>query len=134
MGDLNKSKGMLAEMGIDVDELREMSQTIMNASSTSISAQKQKSPQRSSTAVGGGARNTRGGVGRTAPHRTAQHIHAHAHAHARARARGTPTLPLTMADGTTITELGRPETAPGRLPKVPPKSPGMDSPAAPPRT
>lgn len=90
MGDLNKSKGMLAEMGIDVDELREMSQTIMNASSTSISAQKQKSPQRSSTAVGG--------------------------------------------DGMTITELGRPETAPGRLPKVPPKSPGMDSPAAPPRT
>lgn len=40
-----------------------------------------------------------------------------------------------MADGmVTIEEFGRPDTAPGRLPKVPPKSPGMDSPAAPPRT
>jgi len=66
MGDLKKSKGMLAEMGIDVEELKQMSETIMNASSTSISAQNQKSPQRSSTAVGGGARSTRGGVGRTA--------------------------------------------------------------------
>ena len=66
MGDLNKSKGMLASMGIDVEELKQMSESIMNASSTSISAQNQKSPQRSSTAVGGGARSTRGGVGRTA--------------------------------------------------------------------
>ena len=46
-----------------------------------------------------------------------------------------PTLRLTMADGmSTLSEFGRPDTAPGRLPKVPPKSPGMDSPAAPPRT
>ena len=66
MGDLNKSKGMLASMGIDVEELKQMSESIMNASSTSISAQNQKSPQRPSTAGGGGARSTRGGVGRTA--------------------------------------------------------------------
>lgn len=74
MGDLNKSKGMLAEMGIDVEELKQMSESIMNASSTSISAQNQKSPQRPSTAGGGGARSTRGGVGR---HGTAQHMHVH---------------------------------------------------------
>tara|TARA_B100000795_G_scaffold74802_1_gene53050 strand:- start:926 stop:1156 length:231 start_codon:yes stop_codon:yes gene_type:complete len=70
MGDLNKSKGMLAEMGIDVEQLKEMSETIMNASSTSISAQNQKSPQRSSTAVGVGARSTRDGAHNTARHST----------------------------------------------------------------
>ena len=70
MGDLKKSKGMLAEMGIDVEELKQMSETIMNASSTSISAQNQKSPQRSSTAVGVGARSTRDGAHNTARHST----------------------------------------------------------------
>ena len=41
---------------------------------------------------------------------------------------------MTMADGMSTLSEFRPDTAPGRLPKVPPKSPGVDSPAAPPRT
>lgn len=78
MGDLKKSKHLLAEMGIDVEELKEMSQSIMNASSSPMSSK--ASPQKGS-------------------------------------------------------KLGRPDTAPGRLPKMPPTSPGMESPGVqPPRT
>jgi hypothetical protein len=129
MGDLKKSKHLLAEMGIDVEELKEMSQSIMNASSSPMSSK--ASPQK-------GARSTRGGVGRTAQHGAARHVHV-----ARDKSRTyymlqpnlsaalTPTLPLTMAGS----KLGRPDTAPGRLPKMPPTSPGMESPGVqPPRT
>ena len=54
MGDLNKSKDMLAQMGIDVEQLKEMSESIMNASGTSIAAPNQKS----TTSMGGGAHIT----------------------------------------------------------------------------
>ena len=63
MGDLKKSKHLLAEMGIDVEELKEMSRSIMNASSSPMS--QKNSPQK-------GAHSTRGGAGRTR-HSTAQH-------------------------------------------------------------
>ena len=66
MGDLKKSKHLLAEMGIDVEELKEMSQSIMNASSSPMS--QKNSPQK-------GARSTRGGAGRTAQHGAARHVH-----------------------------------------------------------
>lgn len=128
MGDLKKSKNLLAEMGIDVEELKEMSQSILNASSSPMS--QKSSPQK-------GARSTRGGMGRTAQHGAARHVQAtrdKSHTcyilHPILSATLTPTLPLTMAGS----KLSRPDTAPGRLPKVPPMSPGMDSPAAPPRT
>ena len=49
MGDLKKSKVMLAEMGIDVDHLKEISETILNANASAASL------NRSSTSVGGGA-------------------------------------------------------------------------------
>ena len=68
MGDLKKSKHLLAEMGIDVEELKEMSRSIMNASSSPMS--QKNSPQK-------GAHSTRGGAGRTAQHGTARRSTAH---------------------------------------------------------
>ena len=127
MGDLKKSKHLLAEMGIDVEELKEMSRSIMNASSSPMS--QKNSPQK-------GARSTRGGAGRTAQHGAARHVHETRDKsrtcymlHPNLSSALPPTLPLTIAG------LGRPDTAPGRLPKMPPTSPGVDSPGVqPPRT
>jgi len=168
MGDLNKSKDMLAQMGIDVEQLKEMSESIMNASGTSIAAPNQKS----TTSMGGArARRTLStSASASRPYSAAalscssslsplSPCNSSCNSSCMPRpawgegsgrgggrggargwlpkgaAEGCPSPSLTAkscapslfaADGISWSPP-RPDTAPGRLPRV--KTPGMDSPA-----